>query len=373
MMGTLFGGGENFDLNVARILKKREHNVRLIIGKTYTRLTLIPQDVFLFDTKFIPFIYLAWIADKVEFNSKLRWLISSLAITIDRRNFEIMAYLWLKNDNWSDVYQICGRNFLGMWLDKKHPAIVWWPGYPSRTETRYLNSYSFNLAGGDVFHQMKNRCKNLHRIEMCVDTDFFKPHPTLAQSDTVNFLFVGRLIKAKNLPILIRAFDEASKEAPNIRLHIVGDGQEKKGLIDLVSELRLNDRVKFYGHLYKDALLKVYQSSNVFVLCSTNETYFPTVLIEAMSCGLPFIATNVGGIKHMSSLNGKSGFIIEPWDINLLKTKILFFARNRLKMQEMSEYARNYAVENFSWERTVTLIEELFYEALKIRYNRNKT
>jgi len=366
MMGTLFGGAENFDLNVAKILRERGHNIRFVIGKSYSRVSRIPEDLSSFEIQYALFPYVSWISDKLGYSGRMRWFVSSTLLHFDRRAFELSAYRKLRNDNWSDVYQICGRIFLAKRLEKKHPAIVWWPATPSRIERKSLDKCSINAAGGIVLPELKKYCSNAHEVEMGIDVNFFVPRSQMRKDNFIHFIFVGRVVKVKNLPFLIKGFNEALKEKQNLILHIVGNGQEKENLLKMTHDLNPSERVIFHNHLYKDELLKAYQNADVFIITSDSETYFPNVAIEAMSCGLPVIATNVGGLKS-DVLNGSAGFLIEPNDINSLKGKILFFAEHRDKIDEFGKNAREHIVKNYSWEKTATVMEELFFEAIEKR------
>ncbi|MCK9484995.1 MAG: glycosyltransferase, partial [Candidatus Marinimicrobia bacterium] len=81
---------------------------------------------------------------------------------------------------------------------------------------------------------------------------------------------------------------------PEAELHIAGDGPQKKYLADLVSELDLESGVVFHGMLQRQDVFKLMRSCDLFALSSDFET-FGVVLIEAMSCGLPIVATRCGG------------------------------------------------------------------------------
>jgi len=281
--------------------------------------------------------------------------------------FELAVYKKLRNDNWSDVYYICGGLvILAFFLNRKKPAIVRWPNAPSKMARKMLNSYSKNIAGGDVYPKIKKWCNNAKYVEVGLDTNYFKPPKKKPSKETIDLLFVGRLEKVKNLSYLIKGFYEALKENKKIFLHIVGEGRERNGLEKLAKQFNISDFLKFHGVLYKENLLKIYQSSDVFLITSEYES-FCMVVTEAMACGLPVIGTKVGFLPSLIN-PGETGFLVELNNIEELKEKILFFAKNRRKAREFGSKARNFVKKNFSWEESAKKIENICYEVV----NRNK-
>ena len=367
MMGVFFGGEESVALNVAQILRKRGHNIKLIIGKTYKKITPLPKEVLTFNVRFVFSPDTSWISDNIGTSNKLKWFFSSLSNHFNYRMFELAVYKKLKNDNWSDVYYICGGLvILGAFLNRKKPTIIRWPGPPSRMAKKMLNTYSKNIAGGDIYPKIKKWCNNAEYVEVGLDSNYFKPPKKKSEKENIDFLFVGRLAKVKNLSYLIRGFYEALKENKKIFLHIVGDGRERNSLEKLAEQLNISDFIKFHGVLYKEKLLKIYQSSDVFLITSEYES-FCMVVTEAMACGLPVIGTKVGFLPNLIR-PGETGFLVELNNIKELKEKILFFTENREKAREFGSKARNFVQENFSWEESAKKIENICYEV----FNRNK-
>jgi len=367
MMGIFFGGGESEALNIAKILRKRGHNVRFIIGKTHKKITPLPKEVLTFDVQFVFFPYTSWISNNLGNSNKLKWLFSSLANHFEYRMFELAVYKKLKSDNWSDIYFICGGLvILATFLNRKKPTIIRWPGPPSRMARKILNNYSKNLAGGDIYLKIKKWCNNTKYVEVGLDQNYFKPPKKKHSKEIINFLFVGRLVKVKNLSYLIKGFYEALKENKKIYLHIIGEGQERNNLEKLAEKLNISNFIKFHGALYKKNLLKIYQSSDVFLITSEYES-FSIATTEAMACGLPVIGTNVGFLSNLIN-PGETGFLVELNNIKELKEKILFFTNNMDKIREFGSKSRKFVVKNFSWEESAKNIENICYEVV----NRNK-
>ncbi len=365
MMLTHFGGGENFDLNIAKQMRNRGHNIKIITGKSFVRRSSPPDDVYSFEIKTVPFVHIAHLSNKIGNKTKLTWFLSSFCINVDYLSFEISVFKKIKNDNWTDVYHICGLPRLASWIYKrlKKPVVVRWPGVPSRLARKYLDKYPVNVAGGDVFPKIRNWCNNAEYVEIGVDTEFFTPPKKKEFSEEIRFLFVGRLIKIKNIPFLLKGFEKVSKKYSNVSLHIVGDGEEREKLERLAGELGIREKVKFYGHIYKDELLKIYQNCHVFVITSEYEN-FPNVVLEAMACGLPVIATSVGGMVKQVK-DGHTGFLVPLNKTYLLAEKMEFFLKNHQAILSFGKNAREFVLQNFSWKKTADKLEAIYRRLVK--------
>jgi teichuronic acid biosynthesis glycosyltransferase TuaC len=128
-------------------------------------------------------------------------------------------------------------------------------------------------------------------------------------------LFVGRLDTAKGVEELLEAFASLAVRRPNLRLAFVGDGPDGEHLRSKSKHLGLEDRITLNGALSSQGVAQWLAAANVLALPSYNEGY-PNVVIEALSCGRPVIATNVGGILEL--VNEQSGILITPRDSRAL-------------------------------------------------------
>lgn len=105
---------------------------------------------------------------------------------------------------------------------------------------------------------------------------------------------IGGLIPRKGMDILIKQFAKFKEIFADSRLEIFGDGPERKNLELLIKSLNIEDRVKLNGLCARQTIAATLKRSDAFVLASRNET-FGVVYIEALSCGVPVIATRCGG------------------------------------------------------------------------------
>ena len=117
------------------------------------------------------------------------------------------------------------------------------------------------------------------------------------------------------MDILIKSFAKLFKNNPNIVLTIIGDGAEKDKLTLLSHKLNINKRINFIGYQKKSAVSDILRNHDAFVLTSEVET-FGVAIVEAMSVGLPVIATKCGGPE--SIVLPETGILVKKNDENKL-------------------------------------------------------
>jgi glycosyltransferase involved in cell wall biosynthesis len=182
-----------------------------------------------------------------------------------------------------------------------------------------------------------------------VDADFFRPDGAGFRRDRshgpLRILFVGRFQEQKNLPFLLRQF--ARLPLGRFELHLVGDGPQKKTLRDLAKQLGLEGSIVWHGWLPRAALPQVYQSADCLVNPSLYEG-MPNVVLEAMACGLPVVASKVAGNDALV-LDGETGFLFELEEPAGLIFALMQLYDVDLRLR-MGTCGRARAEEFFSWK-----------------------
>jgi glycosyltransferase involved in cell wall biosynthesis len=134
----------------------------------------------------------------------------------------------------------------------------------------------------------------------------FRPQERNKSSD---FIYVGRLAKVKHIETLVKASYLVKKTYPNVKILIIGDGEEKKRLLNLTNSLNLTDNMNFIG--YQQNVWDYINDSKAMILSSEREG-FPMVAIEALLCGVPLISSNCGDINDILK-NGYNSIIINDY------------------------------------------------------------
>jgi sugar transferase (PEP-CTERM/EpsH1 system associated) len=203
-----------------------------------------------------------------------------------------------------------------------------------------------------------------------VDTDKFRPaeDKQLAKTslklnpDSFVIGIVGRLDRVKDHETLFRAFRILSESNPSRNLHmlVVGIGPLKNRLMTLSKELRISSRTTFTGERFD--LGEWYRCMDVYVLPSIAEGISNTIL-EAMACGLPVIATNVGGNQEIVK-NGRTGFLFTPGNYQGLAEKLLLYRNGHALLKEHGIKGRITAEEKLSLSRMVKEYEGVYTSLL---------
>lgn len=172
----------------------------------------------------------------------------------------------------------------------------------------------------------------------------------IRRTKEIYITFVGRLIYAKGVQDLIKAFVMCNVlSSKELKLRIVGEGNYRKQLEDLAYHSGGFLDIKFYGQ--RNDVIDILEESDIFVNPSYSEG-LPTSVMEAASVGLPIIATDVGGtneiIKHM-----KSGILIKPHDVDSLEQAIKVMIDDPVGARKMAAMARNTIAARFSWDQIV--------------------
>jgi glycosyltransferase involved in cell wall biosynthesis len=181
--------------------------------------------------------------------------------------------------------------------------------------TEVFNNSACNIAVSKSLASAISTYCNLSFVKIIpnvVDISLFELDFSKREEEVFKFISVGNLLKNKGHEVLIRAFSVFQKDQSNVVLEIYGEGPEHENLDQLIKELNLMEAVSLKGKIAPKALVKQYQLSHCLVLPSFKET-FGVVIIEAMACGLPVIATRSGGPEDI--INDDNGILVDPGDI----------------------------------------------------------
>jgi glycosyltransferase involved in cell wall biosynthesis len=163
-------------------------------------------------------------------------------------------------------------------------------------------------------------------IPNMVNGDYFNLPEQARGKDPFIFLSAGRIAAVKGLDILIAAFGELMKKTDKkVLLRIAGRGEMREKLERQVNANGLSEKVTFLGRVSRDNMVKEMQGANCFVLSSSYEA-FGVVLIEAMSTGLPVIATRSGGPE--SIIDEVCGYLVDTGETARL-TEVMLMMINK--------------------------------------------
>jgi glycosyltransferase involved in cell wall biosynthesis len=207
-----------------------------------------------------------------------------------------------------------------------------------------------------------------------VDTDKFKPMGKENARNLLNLpldkniiLFVGALRSIKGVNYLI----EAAKKFVDIdtELYMVGrDDGLKKSLVKMAQELKIIDFIKFIGPVNHEDIPLWISASDLLVLPSLSEGR-PNVILEALACEVPVVATDVGGIPELM-VNGETGYLVPAKNSLDLSEKVKKLLEDEDLRKKMGKLGRKSIIQRgLTWEahakKTVDIYSKLLQNPLK--------
>jgi glycosyltransferase involved in cell wall biosynthesis len=203
--------------------------------------------------------------------------------------------------------------------------------------------------------------ERLHFLPNVVDTERYKP-AVAGNGHDIRLISVGRLIACKRFDRFLSVLALLRKSLnTTIKGIIVGEGPLRLQLEQHAQALGLlSDVVEFKGGVA--SMAPVYQKADICVLTSDYEGT-PNVLLEAMACGLPIVATRVGGVPEVIR-EGENGLMVEPDDEASLYAALVSLTNDSRLRKQMGSKARAYAQTNHALDRLPTTLQGLYRLAL---------
>jgi glycosyltransferase involved in cell wall biosynthesis len=176
-------------------------------------------------------------------------------------------------------------------------------------------------------------------------------------------LSIGALEEKKGHKITILAISEIIKECKDIRCVIIGDGSERKKLINYVNKLKLNDFVEFVGNLLPEDVMRYMSIADIFVLPSWLEA-FGIVYLEAMASGIPIIACKGQGMDGVI-IDGEHGFLVEPKDVASVVSALRKLLLDEKLRFAMGEKGKKLVLENYTWNKIAKNVINIYQDVIK--------
>lgn len=227
------------------------------------------------------------------------------------------------------------------------------------TARRAAASIGVSSALVDILRGWGVDASRLHVMRNGVDLERFTPLPqaemrqALGVSGSPVLIAVGNLVELKGHRLMIEALVDLQQTHPEVQLLIVGNGPERASLEDHARALEVWSRVRFVGSVDNSHLARWYSAADLLVQASSREGW-ANVLLEAMACGTPVVATDVGGCREIIA-HPDAGGLIEYRDAR----SIAHAVRQLLLRRPDRALVRRYA-ERFCWDATSQAQATLF-------------
>jgi glycosyltransferase involved in cell wall biosynthesis len=230
---------------------------------------------------------------------------------------------------WGEIPGVNARSPLGLWARRRLQAPLGRATAIAAIGSRAAASYNALFPQVPVF-DIPYFC-NLEPFRHASETR--PPAPT----GRVRLLFSGQLIDRKGIDLLMHAFLESLRDAPDLELHILGDGPMRFELERAAAAA--GDRIVFLGHRTPAELPGLFSEADIFVLPSRHDGW-GVVVNEAIGAGLPIVASDGVGAAHDVIAQGVNGLITSAGDANALRDAIVLLACDPLRRGAMADASR---------------------------------
>lgn len=209
-----------------------------------------------------------------------------------------------------------------------------------------------------------------HLLAWGADPDLFlyKKSKSSHSEEKIIIVALGRLVYKKGFDVLIRAFAEFAPHYHNVDLMIGGAGPLRESLEDLANSCGLLNRVEFPGRIPWDQVGEFLSRGDIFVLPSVKDEHgnldgLPTVLLEAMACGLPVVASDIGGVNLVVE-DGENGLLVTSNDVQSHSAALERLLDDPGLCQRIGQAARQAVVSTHNWGAVAYNLTEIFKDIL---------
>lgn len=276
-------------------------------------------------------------------------------------------------NQWShfDAAYVHGDAILASEVARCLPTVLFLPGPVTAELASELFATQAVCSNGDALIQIRKFLGD-HATELPVglDHEVFKPGPTTIRErlgwsikDRV-VGYVGRLHHIKGVDILSTAFQQVSQLLPNVRLLIIGSGEEEKNIrSDLADEIS-----RGLVHLERDVdhegLAEWYRAMDLMVMPSRYEN-FSNSLLEGMACEIPFLGSDIGGNRMMAKTG--AGWLFEPGSASSLAGGLREVLTNDTQLKHRGRLGFQYVQRHHNWQTSAAHLEAIIARHLANR------
>jgi len=293
------------------------------------------------------------------------FLIPKLRKIIDKEKINII-HARSRVPGWLSFFASRGKNACyittihGIYKSKRSSEVMGWGKFvicPSRAVARHMKEKFFVPEEKIV---VINRWVNLNKFK-------FTESSKRKQSNTI--VSIGRITPSKGYEYLIEGFKKVVRQNPYLKLKIVGAPDKTKidyfqQLKTLVNRFSLNHNVEFSG--FRQDIENVLNEAKIAVSASVIDEAFPRSVLEACACGIPIVATEVGGVSEIIE-NEVNGIMVEPKNSEAIAKAILKLADDTALADTMAQKAREKIEKLYSMEKSLKETKQVYEQARRLK------
>jgi N-acetyl-alpha-D-glucosaminyl L-malate synthase BshA len=364
-----FGGSGVVATELGLELAKRGHEIHFITYSQPVRLALLSKNVYYHEVHVPEYPLFHYQPYELALSSKLVDMIKLYGIELLHVHYAIphayAGYMAKKmlQDEGINIPMVTTLHGTDITLVGNHPF--------------YKPAVSFSINHSDyvtsVSQSLKEATYRLFDIdkEIAVIPNFIENNKELvkkdepchrnlmANEDEKIITHISNFRKVKRIDDVVKIFYEIQKEVPS-KLMMVGEGPEKEAAENLCAQLKIQDKVIFFGN--SNEIDKILCFSDLFLLPSETES-FGLAALEAMSCGVPVISSNSGGLPEVNQ-NGVTGYLSNVGDVENMSKNAISILNNENSLAQFKLNARTVA-KSFDIQNILPLYEDLYFKALQ--------
>ncbi len=294
-----------------------------------------------------------------ELNKRLGNILSDYDIVImNGYTGEIFRHLYRLNQRYNKIIGIDSDTQLRVPVNPIKRLVKWI--YLSRI---FKNKHYYGLAGGtgshkELFRHYGMSENHIFLMPMMINNEFFYQN-VKKRTAKFSYIFVGRIIGLKNLPLMIEAFIQAFGDRNDVELRLVGSG-------DMIEYLRSkyssNNNIIFVGAKFGNELIIEYHNASALILPSSSEQW-GLVVNEALAAGLPVIVSDQVGAAHDLVEGRNTGFIFPYQDADKLAGYMKLLVEDRTLYREHSKNAAKLMKEYWNYDLYTKCLKKFIQKA----------
>ena len=364
-----FGGSGVVATELGLELAKRGHEIHFITYSQPVRLALLSKNVYYHEVHVPEYPLFHYQPYELALSSKLVDMIKLYGIELLHVHYAIphayAGYMAKKmlQDECINIPMVTTLHGTDITLVGNHPYYKPAVSF-SINHSDYVTSVSQSLK--DDTYRLFDIDKDIVVIPNFIENNkelLKKDEPChrslMANEDEKIITHISNFRKVKRIDDVVKIFYEIQKEVPS-KLMMVGEGPEKEAAENLCAQLKIHDKVIFFGN--SNEIDKILCFSDLFLLPSETES-FGLAALEAMSCGVPVISSNSGGLPEVNQ-NGVTGYLSNVGDIEDMSKNAISILKDEATLSQFkvnaSEVAKTFDIQNI-----LPLYEDLYFKALQ--------
>ena len=224
-----------------------------------------------------------------------------------------------------------------------------------------------NSSKHGIINEFKCNKDNISVINNGLDATEFSPINNFPRNEFRLITTASADVPIKGLDFSLKALRILKKDFPKIHLIVIGNIKKNGHTQRLIKELKLEENVMFKSNLSKIQIKELYASSSIAIVSSLYEGFgYP--VIEAMSCGIPLIASNVSSIPELTLNYAK---LIEPKNEEMISNSVKEIFLDYSKYKEIALNGRKHVIQNFNWKKITKEYEKIILDTVEKFNNAN--